>query len=369
MELILEQSTFTQLCTTASRFTGNKSLTPLLAGIYLSAQDDTLTIRASSGTLIFESTLPAQVSVPGEIVVQAALAVSLLKSLHAGEMSLTLENDQLFVRQGKTRFELATMSFESFPQVQDFSAGQSFIFPKDVLSRSVKQALVATSIDETKPVLTSLLFELDQPNALVATDGFRLMRVQADLSVSEKKSLLIPGKALRELLPLLEKNEAATVEMKVSSSGNEALFSLGQDVLQVSLVAGDFPPYRNIIPQACAFSFIVSVEDAIQAIKQAMIFAKELSSIVVFWIEEGELKVASQKSAQGKSQSSLLIRSLEGEPVKFACNGKYVLDFLSTLESDEVLVQGNESLKPVLFSIPENQELLYLIMPFKLPEE
>jgi DNA polymerase III sliding clamp (beta) subunit (PCNA family) len=79
--------------------------------------------------------------------------------------------------------------------------------------------------------------------------------------------------------------------------------------------------------------------------------------------------VASQKSAQGKSNSSILIRSLEGEPVKFACNGKYVLDFLGSLEGDEVMIQGNESLKPVLFSVPESQDVLYLIMPFKLPDE
>lgn len=369
MELSLEQSIFSLTCTTASRFTGNKTLTPLLAGLYLSAKGNQLEVRASSGSLIFQSSIPAEITQEGEVVIQAQLAVSILKSLHSGEIKLTIENDQLIVRQGKSRFEIATLSFESFPAIQDFSAGQSFLLPKETFLKTVKQCLIATSLDETKPVLTSILFELEQPNALIATDGFRLIRQQVDLSLSEKKSIMIPGKALRELLPLAEKSEATTIELKLSASQNEALFIMGDDYLQAGLVVGDFPPYRNIIPQACAFSFIVGKDDLIQAMKQAMIFAKELSSIVVFWVEGEELIVASQKSAQGKSNSSILLRSLEGEAVKFACNGKYVLDFLGSLDGDEVMIQGNEALKPVLFSSPQVQDLLYLIMPFKLPDE
>jgi DNA polymerase-3 subunit beta len=369
MELSLEQSIFSLTCTTASRFTGNKTLTPLLAGLYLSAKDSKLEVRSSSGSLVFQSSIPAEVITEGEVVIHAQLTVSILKSLQSGKITLTLENDQLVVRQGKSRFEIATLSFESFPAIQDFSTGQNFLLPKAAFLSSVKQCLIATSLDETKPVLTSLLFELEQPNALIATDGFRLIRQQIDLSLNEKKSILIPGKALRELLPLVEKNESETLELKLSSSQNEALFAMGDDFLQVGLVVGDFPPYRNIIPEACAFSFIVGKDDLVQAMKQAMIFAKELSSIVVFWVEENELIVASQKSAQGKSNSSILLRSLEGQAVKFACNGKYVLDFLGSLEGDEVMIQGNESLKPVLFSSPQVENLLYLIMPFKLPEE
>lgn len=369
MELTLEQSTFAQLCTTASRFTGNKTLTPLLAGLYLSAKGSTLEVRSSSGSLVFQSSLPVQITTEGEAVIQAQLAVSILKSLQSGPITLTLENDLLVVRQGKSRFEIATYSFESFPGLSDFSAGTSYLLPKETFLKTAKQCLIATSLDETKPVLTSLLFELEQPNAMIATDGFRLIRQQADLSLNEKKSILLPGKALRELLPLAEKSEGETLELKISAAGNEALFVMGGEFLQVGLVVGDFPPYRNIIPAACAFSFIVGKDDLIAAMKQAMIFAKELSSIVVFWVQDGELFVASQKSAQGKSNSSILIRSLEGEPVKFACNGKYVLDFLGSLDGDEVMIQGNESLKPVLFSVPESQDLLYLIMPFKLPDE
>ncbi len=369
MELTLEQLPFTQTCSTALRFTGNKALTPLLAGLYLKAENNLLEIRASSGTLTYRSTLPAQVQTPGEVVIQAQLAVSVLKSLQAGDISLTLENDVLVVHQGKSRFEIATLSFEAFPDISAFPDAKKFLLPKESFLKSVRQVLIATSTDETKPVLTSVLFELAQPNVLVATDGFRLVRQQTDLSLDEKGSLLVPGKALRELLPLIEKAHLETIEAQISPTGTEALFQLGEEFLQVGLVAGDFPPYQSIIPSACAFSFVVGREDLLQAMKQAMIFAKELSSIVVFAVENDELVVASQKSAHGKSNARLLLRSLEGEPVRFACNGKYVQDFLASLEDDEVTIQGNESLKPVLFSSPVRTDLLYLVMPFKLPED
>jgi len=103
-------------------------------------------------------------------------------------------------------------------------------------------------------------------------------------------------------------------------------------------------------------------------VNQAMIFAREFSSIVVFWVEDNELVIASQANVRGKTEARLPLLSVEGQPVKFACNGKYVLDFLSSVENDAILIQGNESLKPVLLRIPEDPSYLYLIMPFKLSE-
>lgn len=370
MQCTIEQGTLLNTLLEAVRFTGNKALTPLLAGIHFACiSDNQLEIRASSGQVVYKALLPCKVESPGSCIAPASYLLSVVKSLDAGELVLRQEEEKLFIEQKKSSFELSLLTGSDFPDVAKKENRRKLLFPLEHFMAASKQVMIAASADETKPVLTSVYLEMRHPNALVATDGFRLYQVGVDLSLDEEGKALLPARILRDLLGVVEKRELGVLEGWLSPEGTEIVFQFGELEVQVSLVTGDFPPYKAIIPQACSFSFVVGKEELSQALKQAMIFAKELSSIVVFQVDTGELIVRSQSSAQGKSRSTLPIRALDGEPVKFACNGRYVQDFLATLAEDEVMIRGTESLKPVLFSAPTDEHRFYLIMPFKLPDE
>ena len=370
MQCRIQQSDFLATILEASRFTGNKALTPLLAGIFLAVREDSfLEVRSSSGQVVYKAEVPCQMQAAGFCIIPAAYLVSVIKTLNAGEMGLRLEDDRLYVEQGKSSLELSVMSGSEFPNVVSVEGRRQLLFPLETFIKSARQVMVAASADETKPVLTSVYMEMRQPNALVATDGFRLYQVGVDLSLDEDWKALLPARVLRDLLAIVEKKADGVLEGWVQPEGAEILFKFGSTSVQVGLVSGDFPPYKAIIPQAVAFSYVVGKDELLSALKQAMIFAKELSSIVVFSPQDGELVISSQSSAQGKSRSALPLASLDGAPVKFACNGKYVLDFLSTLETEDVMIRGTESLKPVLFSGPQDEHRFYLVMPFKLPDE
>lgn len=370
MQSQIQQSDFLSTLLEASRFTGNKALTPLLAGVLLSVREDNiLEVRSSSGQVVYKAEVACQMQSAGFCIVPAAYLVQVVKTLHAGEMSLRLEDERLYVEQGKSVFELSVLSGTEFPDVVSLEGRRQLLFPLEAFMTGIRQVMVAASVDETKPVLTSVFLEMRQPNALVATDGFRLYQVGVDLSLDEDWKALLPARVLRDLLAIVEKKAEGVLEGWVKEDGAEVVFKFGNTAVQVGLVSGDFPPYKAIVPSVVAFSYVIGKEDLLNALRQAMIFAKELSSIVVFSIVDGELEIRSQSSAQGKSRSTLPFRSLEGEPVKFACNGKYVLDFLSTLDTEEVMIRGTESLKPVLFSGPQDEHRFYLVMPFKLPDE
>jgi DNA polymerase III sliding clamp (beta) subunit (PCNA family) len=90
---------------------------------------------------------------------------------------------------------------------------------------------------------------------------------------------------------------------------------------------------------------------------------------VVFAVEGKELILSTQKSVRGRSRTAIPLHHLEGQPVRFGCNGRYVVDYLNSVEEEEVMIQGTESLKPVILSVPDDQNRLYLIMPFKLQDE
>lgn len=368
MKLTVSQTELQIKLNEAIRFIASKSSAPVLSGFYFEVEASQLTIRASTGSVVYQTSLPCSAAEPGTIVVPASLFLSIFKSLEPGEVELFVENELLVLSQGKSRSEIATLPTDGFPTLKNFSNAQNFVLPVAEFVQNGKKVLIAASGDETKPVLTALALETAQPNALVATDGFRLFRLQTDLSLDQKGMFLLPARIVKDLFGILEKAEQTTIQCTTDEKRQELLFQFGDTSLQVSAIQGEFPPYQSIIPESCAFEFTVDRELLQQKVNQAMIFAREFSSIVVFWVEDNELVIASQANVRGKTEARLPLLSVEGKPVKFACNGKYVLDFLSSVENEAILIQGNESLKPVLLRIPEDPSYLYLIMPFKLSE-
>lgn len=370
MKGLVTQNKFLESLLEAQRFVAGKGFSsPLLSGIYLEATDaNRLIIRASTGSVLFQTEIEGNITEIGSCVIPAGLLVSSVKTLGSGEVQLESDEQQLIITQGDSHFSIASLSGEEFPSLSQEDNLEKLLLPVESFAKAARHVLMAASADETKPVLTAVLLEMRQPNALVATDGFRLSRYSADISLDIDGVVLIPSRTLRDLLGILEKRELATIECLIDSDRASLLFNLGTGWLKTSTIEGDYPNYQAIIPQACAFSLTIDREQLVQAIKQAMIFAKEYSGIVVFETDGQQLLISSQASTSGRTKSRLPIIRTEGEVVRFAVNGRYLLEFLSNLESLEVMIQGNESLKPVLFRVPENDSLLYLVMPFKLQE-
>jgi DNA polymerase-3 subunit beta len=374
MRFTLTQSLFLDTIQQASHFVSTKLSSPILAGIYISVTDSgVLTVRSSSGQALFEKTIAAEVEEPGSAIVSAQTLVSVLKTLGPDNISVATANEQLEIVQKHSSFSLALMTATEFPplseSIQTATAKDWKKMPMDFFAQAAKQVLIAASADETKPVLTALAVELSQPNALVTTDGFRLFRRTIDLSLNEEGTLLIPARSLRDFLAITEKEVLPTIDVLWNKEKTTLAFRWSETTLELHLIQGDFPPYRNIIPQASNFAFRVTKEDLEQALKQVMILAKETSNIVVFAVEGKELILSTQKSVRGRSRTAIPLHHLEGQPVRFGCNGRYVVDYLNSVEEEEVMIQGTESLKPVILSVPDDQNRLYLIMPFKLQDE
>ncbi len=380
MKIRVDQKAFSEKLSEASRFTASKNSTPLLSGYYIQAQENNqVSIRTSSGVVVYETTLPCEVEEPGHCVVPASLFLSVIKSLETGTVDLTLKAESLEIKQKRSVSSMAVMPAESFPGLHREKLTQKLMLPVNEFVKIGQKVMVAASTDETKPVLTSLALEMAQPNALVSTDGFRLFRWSVDLALDEQGVFLLPARSLKDFFAILEKTQETTLICWTDPDRQEILFDLGagdsQKIMtsfQVSSIQGEFPPYQAIIPESVGFSIKIDRELLSQRVSQAMIFAREFSSIVVFEVdateETPELVVSSQASVKGKTESRLPVNSLEGSPVKFACNGRYVLDYLGATEATEVVISGNEPLKPVLFSNSDNDQELYLIMPFKLQE-
>lgn len=360
----------------ASRFVANKGLQPILTGIFLQAENEPqprLVVRAGNGQSLFQAVVECQsVEESGHTVAPAQLLVSIVKSLESGAVELSLAGETLWLKQPNAEFSVATIAAESFPDVLTSTAGDTeaveLLFPTEAFTGAIERIAFAASKDESKPVLTSVFIELTQPNAVVTSDGFRLYREQVDLSLDRPESLLFPARLLKELLVIAKKRDTQVLKCTWYPSLGQVVFQFADTAVQGSLVNGDFPPYRNIIPDTTGFQLDLDRELLSQRIQQVMVMARELSSIVVFEVVDGQLVITSQAGVRGRSTATLTPSKQAGTIPKFACNGAYVLEFLNSIDDEVIQIQGTDSLKPLLWMSEKYPSLLYLVMPFKLQE-
>ena len=318
MKIRVDQKAFSEKLSEANRFTASKNSTPLLSGYYLEAlENNKLLIRTSSGVVVYETQMPCILEEAGNCVVPSSLFLSVIKSLETGEIELTKTAEILEIKQKRSVSSMALIPADGFPELHREKLSQKLVLPIQEFVKIGQEVMVAASSDETKPVLTALALEMAQPNALVSTDGFRLFRWSVDLALDEKGMFLLPARSLKDFFAILEKTSEATLTCWTDSGRQEILFDLGssddaESVLtsfQVSSIQGEFPPYQAIIPESVGFSIKVDRELLSQRVSQAMIFAREFSSIVVFEVvqdgETPEFVVSSQASVKGKTEARL----------------------------------------------------------------
>lgn len=138
---------------------------------------------------------------------------------------------------------------------ESFSPAGSHLINLGMLTEVAK----AVSTDDTRPILCAVLIHNDSVSGtatIVATDSYRLHAVinlplieglpkeTAGNGYSSNAGLLIQSAVVK----ILTKTKAATALMQWNDSGRTARFTVGNLVLTSRPIEGQFPNYKNIIP-------------------------------------------------------------------------------------------------------------------------
>jgi DNA polymerase-3 subunit beta len=93
--------------------------------------------------------------------------------------------------------------------------------------------------------------------------------------------------------------------------------------------------------------------------------SKERSSAVKVDIENGNMVISATNPDLGEATDEVAI-DYAGDKMTLAFNAKYILDALSVMTSDNVLIKLNEPLSPVLLMEDGREDYKYVVMPMRL---
>ena len=228
---------------------------PILTNVLLVANEKSVTLTATDLDYYLRVKVEADVNLKGTTTVRAGLLHDIARTGTGETISLELAKSKLTVICGETRFELGVLSpddFPPFPRVTSKEApAVDFELEDATLRHMLAQTAYAASTSEERFTLNGAFLALkDGKVTVAATDGRQLAVAVRDAESSGNASLILPSKAVRELIRLLNANLEKTSTVSISAGKNLVQFTFGDTVLVSKLIEGNYPNYTAIMPKA-----------------------------------------------------------------------------------------------------------------------
>lgn len=344
---------------------------PILTGIYLSAQDDKLTLQATDYELGISCTIDADVETSGEIVLSGKYFQELVKKLPGDTVNISQSqgDNTVEISSNKSKFNLLNMSAEEFPEMLKLHAKayevNSIKVKDNILKELIKKTVFACANDESNPIYTGVLFENTLEDIrMAATNTHRLAVKKLSQNDNDKLSrLIIPSKALNELARLLVSDVPAEVE--IFWDKNKIAFIFDNIYFEIRLIEGKYPEYSKIIPESFRTISILETVAFYNAVERVALIAKEGDyNNIKFTFGKDIVNLTSNTPGIGKAFESIPIK-IDGDEIELTFNAKYILDILKNITSQNIIFSLNTPLSAASIRPEDDEEYIYIITPVR----
>ncbi len=361
------QENLVKAVTSAARFASVRAQLPILSNILISAQKTKVFISSTNLEISISTQIGAKVLEDGDICVPSRVIAELIGNLPKETINLESEKEQLKISTSGFSSNVLGMNSTDFPKVPNsISRESSIVLPKDDLSKALAQVVFAASVDETRPVLTGVLFIWGKENlTLVATDGFRLSQKTIKVVGSKPGVKIILPKLILSEIPRSEDTDEILIN--VQEKEKQVVFGIENVILSSRLLEGEYPDFEKIIPKNSSIQIRTDKEELLRAVKLASIFARDAANIVKIKVEGDSIKVLAE-SGQSGSQETKVEAKVEGEGKGFeiAFNYRFLEEFLHSVTGEEIKMEFSGPSAPGVFTDPADPSYLHLIMPVKI---
>lgn len=369
MKLSVSTSDLLAQLQTVTRVASTRAPGQALSGVMVAAADGAPPELLATDTEIgLRVPLAAMVERPGVAVIPARLLHDVARTLSAEQTTLELRSAERDVELscGSATFHLRTLRAEDFPTLPVPVPDTRITLPTATFVQTVSQVARSASRDETRPVLTGILMSASaQQLRMVATDSYRLSVKEATLQTPLQGTLEanVPARALQELTRIAQQSPSES--LAVSAGHSQVVFELDHTVLSSRLIDGQFPNYRQLLPESVEHELRLSTAELAEVVRRVSLLAQRNTPVRLSF-REGELTVSAQTPDVGEASETLPV-PFHGEGLEIGFNPEFLRDGLESVESEELLLKLISPLRPGLIESPDGA-FIYLIMPIRLTD-
>lgn len=350
----------------------SKTTMPILEGILIQTNDNEIKLTTYDLEIGIEYVMECEVKEQGSTVVNAIMFSEIIRKLPDTEIHITLnEKNLLEIECEGALYKLATMNPEKFPELPKIEIENSIEIDQTILKNMVRKTIFAVSNEESRPIFTGCLFEIENNKlTVVAVDGFRLALRSIFLNKqSNNFKAVIPGKTLNEVNKILLDSFEP---VKIGVAKNQALFEMDNCKIVTRILDGEFLNYKNVIPSNWETRIKVNKNNIQNSFERISLISssaveKEKKYPVKVQVDIGKVTISCTNQT-GDAKEELYV-STEGKNLEAGFNPKYFLDSLKVIDDEEVYIEFGTSISPCLIKSTENDDYTYMILPIRLKEE
>jgi DNA polymerase-3 subunit beta len=395
MQTTIQTEAFKHAFAHVRRFAARSTL-PVLEHVKVSAVNGHIAMTATDLDFTCEASIPARNMQAGETLIPAARLADLSKS-KLPEFTLETHDKGCFILQGAVKQNTLTLPVNEFPPNEQRQWVNTFTIPAATLLKLLRHVEFAIFTDKSRYVLNGVFFEFrDGTLTLAATDGRRLSMQEEDLDhhlpvTGEgvvNPSFILPSGAVKRLIPILKdsakihqtvivsqakwqterivpQSDGSNKTVKVDHLLLRFLLTLDGAIFDITskAIEGNYPNYRQVIPNERKKSVSVRRTELLDAVRQAETVTTDKNNSVKLKLTKHLLTI-SVKSDKGEIAVPVDVNYL-GLEIAWACNPGYMIDWLTAMDSDEVHLDLTDDRTPIKARTDE-AGYTYVLMPMRL---
>lgn len=366
MRFTLQREAFLKPLAQVVNVVERRQTLPVLANFLVQVQDGQLSLTGTDLEVEMVSRIAVDDAQDGETTIPARKLFEIIRALPDGSrITVSQTAEKITVQAGRSRFTLATLPANDFPSVDEVEATERVVVPEAALKELIERTAFAMAQQDVRYYLNGLLFDLrDKTLRCVATDGHRLALCETALENSNgaKRQIIVPRKGVTELQRLLEGGERE-VELEV---GRSHVRVKRDDVTFTSkLIDGRFPDYEAVIPIGADREVKVERETLRASLQRAAILSNEKYRGVRVEVSPGQLKISAHNPEQEEAQEEIEADTTVSD-LAIGFNVNYLLDALSALRDEHVVIQLRDSNSSALVREASSEKSRHVVMPLRL---
>ena len=366
MKFSCEKALLQSAISTTSRAVSSKSSIPALMGILLEAEND-LRLTGYNLETGIRTSVPAQITSTGSLVLEARLFGDIIRKLPDDMVTISTDNLTVHIECGMSSFNIQGIDPEEFPELPTVEYQNTIQLQQGILKSMISQTLFAVSTNESRPIHTGSLFEVDESGlTVVSVDGYRLALRHEQVEKkegAESFSFVVPGAALSEVEKICSDVDEPA---QIIQGARHVMFKVGSTMLVSRRLEGEFLAYRQAIPRNNPIHVEADTRTLLSSIERvSLIISDKLKSPLRCLFEKDVLKITTRTAVSDAADQCPV--DGDGGGLEIGFNNKFLMDALKAAPTDQVRLELSTGVSPCVILPAEGEEnFLYMVLPVRL---
>lgn len=377
MKIISLQENLKKGISIVSHITSKNVNLPILNNILIKADEGSIDLIATNLEIGIIHSIRGKIEKPGEITIDAKIINEYINFLPQEKISFDVKDENIKIECNNYKTKIKGESAKDFPLLPEVEEDNVITTSLVDFKKALSQVVFAVSKSESRIELSGVLFELnDNKLFMVATDSYRLAEKSIDINIEKNKNLdennkiIIPSKTAQEVLRiasnLSDDLDSSEKRIKLYINENQIVFELDDSKIISRVISGQYPDYKQIIPEKKETEIIVSRQELTRAIKASSIFSKSgINDINISVNEEKKEIIISSISSQTGESVINLNGEIKGKNNDITLNFRYLLDGLNNINSDNIRFIIVDNNTPCIIKNEKEDSYIYIVMPIK----